>query len=71
MCPCLFTAADFGLLKFRHFVDLSIRGGCFYAGDKVRRDDGFVSRWLAFTFQRKIHSFINNNNFGVWPKYYS
>ena len=37
------VSVDFGLLKFRYFVVL-LREEDFWAGGKVRRDDGFVSR---------------------------
>ena len=53
MCPYLFVTADFGLLKFWYFVDLSIEEDLF-SGGKVCRKDDFVSRGWAFTFQQKI-----------------
>jgi hypothetical protein len=32
--PCLFISADFGLLKFRHFI-FANRGGCFMPGARL------------------------------------
>jgi len=71
MFPCLFVSADFGLLKFGHFVVL-LREEDFWAEGEVRRD----GRWLcvpevSFHISTKNSFFEINELFGVWPKYYS
>jgi len=69
--PCLFISADFGLLKFRHFVDLSIEEDVSMPGVKLVVTMALCPGVKLSHFNEKIHSFKNNNNFGVWPKYYS
>ena len=53
MYLCLFVTADSGLLKLRHFVDLSIEEDVFSGGNVCRKDD-FVSRRSAFNFNKKF-----------------
>jgi hypothetical protein len=70
MCPCFFVSADFGLLKFRHFVDLSIEEDVSMPGIKFVVTMALYLGGSLSHFNEIIHSFKNNNNFGVWPGYY-